>query len=236
MNEVPKFSERLWEWRSFSKTSNKELLNMIHELPMKFDRPTKMTDYYVWTPNCNLNIKMREQDLKIKELMGSQSCYTDITSWSTIFAEQWTTEVYSFPISTFLMKRIVQGLNIGNLSKTLHMAKDKEQFIELLQSQSNSVKVLPIRKEREQHLLPIDENLKDKGHKESEKLVTLEISHVLSPENVHTLSIEHSSIDMIRAAKYKLMRNMNRQVYSDMVSMNYLQAVKLWGLDKKIFE
>ena len=209
---------------------------MIHELPMKFDRPTKMTDYYVWTPNCNLNIKMREQDLKIKELMGSQSCYTDITSWSTIFAEQWTTEVYSFPISTFLMKRIVQGLNIGNLSKTLHMTKDKEQFIELLQSQSNSVKVLPIRKEREQHLLPIDENLKDKGHKESEKLVTLEISHVLSPENVHTLSIEHSSIDMIRAAKYKLMRNMNRQVYSDMVSMNYLQAVKLWGLDKKIFE
>lgn len=209
---------------------------MIHELPMKFDRPTKMIDYYVWTPNCNLNIKMREQDLKIKELMGSQSCYTDITSWSTIFAEQWTTEVYSFPISTFLMKRIVQGLNIGNLSKTLHMAKDKEQFIELLQSQSNSVKVLPIRKEREQHLLPIDENLKDKGHKESEKLVTLEISHVLSPENVHTLSIEHSSIDMIRAAKYKLMRNMNRQVYSDMVSMNYLQAVKLWGLDKKIFE
>ena len=209
---------------------------MIHELPMKFDRPTKMTDYYVWTPNCNLNIKMREQDLKIKELMGSQSCYTDITSWSTIFAEQWTTEVYSFPISTFLMKRIVQGLNIGNLSKTLHMAKDKEQFIELLQSQSNSVKVLPIRKEREQHLLPIDENLKDKGHKESEKLVTLEISHVLSPENVHTLSIEHSSIDMIRAAKYKLMRYMNRQVYGDMVSMNYLQAVKLWGLDKKIFE
>jgi hypothetical protein len=203
---------------------------------MKFDRPTKMTDNYVWTPSCNLNIKLREQDLKIKELMRSQSCDTNITSWSTTFAEQWITEVYSFPISTFLMKRIVQGLNIGNVSKTLNMAKDKEQFIELLQSQSNSVKVLSIRKEREQHLFPIDENLKDDGYKESERLVTIELSHVLIPEDVYTLSVESSSIDMIRAVKHKLMRNMDRQVCSDMVSMNYLQAVKLWGLDKKMFE
>jgi hypothetical protein len=236
MNKVPKFSERLWEWRSFSKTINKDLLKVIRELPMKFDRPTKMTDNYVWTPSCNLNIKLREQDLKIKELMRSQSCDTNITSWSTTFAEQWITEVYSFPISTFLMKRIVQGLNIGNVSKTLNMAKDKEQFIELLQSQSNSVKVLSIRKEREQHLFPIDENLKDDGYKESERLVTIELSHVLIPEDVYTLSVESSSIDMIRAVKHKLMRNMDRQVCSDMVSMNYLQAVKLWGLDKKMFE
>jgi hypothetical protein len=236
MNEVPKFSERLWEWRSFSSTINKDLLNVIHELPMKFDRPTKMTDNNVWTPNCNLNFKLREQDLKIKGILGSHPCYRDITSGIFIFAEQWTTEVYSFPISTVLMKRIVHGLNIGNLSKALHVAKDKEQFIESLQSQSNSVKVLSIHKEREQHLLPIDENLKDKGHKESEKLVTIEISHLLSPEDVYTVSVEHSSVDMVRTAITMLFRNVDNRVFRGMAFMNYLQVVKMWGLGKKIFD
>ena len=37
---------------------------MIQKLPVKFDRPTKMTDNYVWTPDCSLNIKLREGDLK----------------------------------------------------------------------------------------------------------------------------------------------------------------------------
>ena len=68
MKQIPKFSEKLWEWRSFNKTSHKNLSDMIQELPVKFDRPTKMTDNYVWTPDCSLNIKLREEDLKIKEL------------------------------------------------------------------------------------------------------------------------------------------------------------------------
>lgn len=49
------------------------------------------------------------------------------------------------------MKRIVQGLNIGNLSKSSRRTKDKDQFIELLQSQSNSVKMLSVVKNRQQH-------------------------------------------------------------------------------------
>ncbi|HYZ59022.1 MAG TPA: hypothetical protein VE544_05120 [Nitrososphaeraceae archaeon] len=80
------------------------------------------------------------------------------------------------------MKRIVQGLNTGNLSKSSRRTKDKDQFIELLQSQSNSVKVLSIVKNRQQNLLPVDRNLKYKGNKDLEKLVTIEVSHALSPE------------------------------------------------------
>jgi hypothetical protein len=173
MNEAPKFSETLWEWRTFSKTFEKSLLNMIRVLPVKFDRPTKMTDNYVWTPNCNLNIKLREQDLKIKELLGSQPCHMENTLGISTYAELWTTEFYRFPISTFLMKRIVQGLNIGNLSKSSRRTKDKDKFIELLQSQSNSVKVLSIVKNRQHHLLPVDGNLKYKGNKDLERLVTI---------------------------------------------------------------
>jgi len=236
MNENPKFSEKLWEWRAFSKTFHKNLLNMVQDLPAKFDRLTTMTDNYVWTPHCNLNIKLREKDLKIKEIICFHSCYMDNASGNTTYAEQWTMEVYSFPISTLLVKRIGNGLNISNISKSLPLVEDKEQFIRVLQSESDSVRVLSIFKQREQRLLPIDEELKGKGNKEQGNLVTVEISHLASPEEVSTLSIEHSSIDNVLAARPKIMGNVDKKIYRGMISMNYLQAVKVWGLGKKIFD
>ena len=133
------------------------------------------------------------------------------------------------------MKRIVQGLNTGNLSKSSRRTKDKDQFIELLQSQSNSVKVLSIVKNRQQNLLPVDRNLKYKGNKDLEKLVTIEVSHALSPEDVYTLSV-HSSVDIVRDAIPMLMRNMDKRVYRGMVFTNNLKVVKMWGLGKKIFD
>ena len=209
---------------------------MIQGLPVKFDRPTKMTDKYVWTPDCNLNIKLREQDLKIKELIGFQPCEMDDALGTTTYVEQWTTEVYTFPIPTLLMKRIGNGLGIRNLPRSLSLVENKEQFIESLQSHSNSVRILSIFKQREQHMLPIENGPKDKCDKRVGELVTVEISHLASPEDVSTLSIEHSCIDMVMAAIPSIMRDVDMQVYRSMIFMNYLQVVKIWGLGKKIFD
>jgi hypothetical protein len=209
---------------------------VIHELPMRFDRPTKMTDNYVWTPDCNLNIKLRDQDLKIKELIVSQSCRMDNTLGITTYAEQWTTEVYCFPIPLLLMKRIGKGLGLRNMSKSSPLIEDKEQFIESLQSQSNSVRVISVFKQREQRLLPIENNLKEKVNKGPGGLATVEISHLAGPEDVSTLSIEHVNIDNVIAAIPKTMREADKQIYRGMIFMNYLQAIKIWGLGKKIFD
>ena len=207
---------------------------MIQKFPVKFDRPTKMTDNYVGTPGCSLNIKLREEDLKIKELKSSKSCHMNDTSANITYIEQWTTEVFSFPISRFLMKRIGKRLNISNISDSLPPLDDKERFIALLQSQSNSVRVLSVSKQREQRLLPIDEDLK--GNQELGELVTVEISHLTGPEDVYTLCIEHSSIDKVIAAISKIMGDTDEKIYRGMVFMNYLQAVKVWALGKKIFD
>ena len=64
------------------------------------------------------------------------------------------------------MKRIGMELGISNMSKSLPLVEDKDQFIEFLQSQSNSVRVLSIFKQREQRLLPIDESIKGNYKKE----------------------------------------------------------------------
>ena len=235
MNGTSKFSERLWEWHLFSNTLHRSLLKVIQGLPVKFDRPTKMTDDYVWTPDCNLNIKLREQDLKIKELINFQPCGMHNVLDTTTYVEQWTTEVYSFPIPTLLMKRIAKGLGIRNLPRSSPLVENKEQFIESLQSHSNSVRILSIFKQREQHMLPIENDPKDKCDKGVGELVTVEISHLSSPEDISTLSIEHSSIDMVMAAIASIMRDVDKQIYKGMMFMNYLQAVKIWGLGKKIF-
>jgi hypothetical protein len=237
MNGDPKFSERLWEWRSFSKTSHKSLMNVIHELPLKFDRPTRMTDNYVWTPDCNLNIKLRDQDLKIKELIGSQPYDMDNALGVTTNAEQLTTEVYSFPIPVLLMKRIGKGLGLRNVPRSSRLIEDKEQFIESLQSQSNSVRIISVFKQREQRLLlPIENAPKEKINKLQGEIATIEISHLAGPEDVFTLSIEHASIDKVIAAIPKIMRYASKQTYRGMIFMNYLQAVKIWGLGKKLFD
>jgi hypothetical protein len=181
-----------------------------------------------------LNIKLREEDLKIKELKSSQPCHIDDISANITYAEQWTTEVFSFPISTFLLKRIGKGLNISNIPDSLPPVEDKERFIALLQSQSISVRVLSVSKQREQRLLPIDED--PKSNKELGELVTVEISHLTGPEDVYTLCIEHSSIDKVIAAISKIMGDTDEKIYRGMVFMNYLQAVKVWGLGKKIID
>lgn len=237
MSEDPKFSEILWEWRSFSKKYQKSLLNELRDLPVKFDRPTKMTDNYVLTPNAILNTKLRDKDLKIKQLLDSRLCYWDDTYQKRTKVEQWITEIFGFPISTFLLKRVTIGLNINGVPESLPVASNKEQFIASLQSLSNSVKVVSVSKEREQHLLPVNVDRYKSGSRETSELVTVEISRLTSPEGVASLSIEHSNVYAVEAALSKIMKSINgKDPKRSMISMNYLEAIKVWVLGKKLFD
>lgn len=67
--------------------------------------------------------------------------------------------------------------------------------------------------QRKQHLLCIDEGLKEKGNKEQGELVTVEILHLKRPEDVFTLSVEHTTIDNEIAAILKLVRDMDKRAY-----------------------
>jgi hypothetical protein len=152
----------------------------------------------------------------------------------TTYAEQWTTEVYSFPISVLLMKRIGKGLSLRNMSRSLRLIEDKEQFIESLQSQSNSVRIISVFKQREQRLLPIENDLKEKVNKGLVELATIEISHLADPEDVFTLSIEHASIDKVIAAIPKIMRDADKQTYRGMIFIELFTSSKNMGTRKKI--
>ena len=95
------FKETLWEWRSFGRL-DPSAYDSISTLPVKAGKPIKMLDRYLCKADCEVNIKLRDKDLKIKSLQYKTN--TGI--------EQWTTQVYNFPISASLFKVITSALKL----------------------------------------------------------------------------------------------------------------------------
>jgi hypothetical protein len=76
------------------------IYNSISSLPIIVGKPIKMLDRYLCRVGCEANIKLRDKDLKIKSLH-----YKTDTG-----IEQWTTEVYNFPISANVFRNITSSL------------------------------------------------------------------------------------------------------------------------------
>lgn len=83
--DKPKVEETLWEWRTFDNRVDSNLRRNILRLPVKDGKSIEMQDRYLCRVGCNVNIKIREEDLKVKNF---HKTYAGI--------EQWTTEAYGF--------------------------------------------------------------------------------------------------------------------------------------------
>jgi hypothetical protein len=96
--ENPVFKETLWEWRAFDIRVHPDICRKILNLPIKDGKPIEMLDRYICRVGCDINIKIRDQDLKIKNFHEK----------THIGVEQWTTEVYNFPVSAALFENITR--------------------------------------------------------------------------------------------------------------------------------
>jgi hypothetical protein len=81
-----KFKETLWEWHRFSLKVDLGILRKICSLSEKSSKPTKMVDNYLFRSGCEINLKIRNEDLRIKKLVKKRSKGI----------EQWRTEAYQF--------------------------------------------------------------------------------------------------------------------------------------------
>ena len=91
-NEQPLYTEILWEWRAFGRQIEPNLQRVIQTLQKKPAKPTIFQDNYLWIPNCEINLTLRVDELRIKRILNSDS--TDKT------IQQWMTQAYNFPISS----------------------------------------------------------------------------------------------------------------------------------------
>src|SRR5215467_219702 len=98
----PVFKEILWEWRAFAIKVDPNICRNILNLPLKDGKSTKMLDRYICRLGYDTNIKIRDKDLRLKNL--HDKTHEGI--------ERWTTEVYIFPISAAIFRNITKALNI----------------------------------------------------------------------------------------------------------------------------
>jgi hypothetical protein len=133
-----------------------------------------MLDRYICRLGYDTNIKIRDKDLKLKNL--HDKTHEGI--------ERWTTEVYNFPISAAIFRNITKALNIDLLERAI---RDGQQLISILSKVTSSVQVINVQKRRELHVWP-------SGDRNG---ATIELTEISIPEKVMTIGIEHQDLEKV---------------------------------------
>ena len=131
-----------------------------------------MLDRYICRVRCDINIKIRDEDLKVKNLHGKTHAGI----------ERWTTEVYDFPDFN-----ITKALKMDLPGRAI---RDGKQLMSILSQVTPSVQVINVQKLRELHVWP-------SGDADG---ATKELAEISTPEKVVTISIEHRHLDKVNKA------------------------------------
>src|SRR5215470_11298948 len=203
----PVFKEILWEWRTFAIKFDPNICRNILNLPLKDGKSTKMLDRYICRLGYDTNIKIRDNDLKIKNL--HEKSHEGI--------ERWTTEVYNFPISAAIFRNITMALNIDVPVRTI---RDGHQLISILSKVTSSVQVINVQKRRELHVWP-------SGDRNG---ATIELTEICIPEKVMTISIEHQDSEKVtKALEYLQLTSHSMRILS------YVDCLRIWVEEKSLF-
>jgi hypothetical protein len=203
----PVFKEILWEWRAFAIKFDPNICRNILNLPLKDGKSTNMLDRYICRLGYDTNIKIRDKDLKLKNLY-------DKTHEGI---ERWTTEVYNFPISAAIFRNITKVLNIDLLERAI---RDGQQLISILSKVTPSVQVINVQKRRELHVWPSDDR----------NGATIELTEISIPEKVMTISIEHQDLEKVtKALEYLQLTSHSMRVLS------YVDCLRMWVEQKTLF-
>src|SRR5215467_8170445 len=203
----PVFKEILWEWRAFAFKFDPNICRNILNLPLKDGKSTKMLDRYICRLGYDTNIKIRDKDLKLKNL--HDKTHEGI--------EQWTTEVYNFPISAAIFRNITKALNIDLPERTI---RDGQQLISILFKVTPSVQVINVQKRRELHVWP-------SGGRNG---ATIELTEISIPEKVMTIGIEHQDLEKVTKALESLQLTPH-----SMRVLSYVDCLRVWVEEKSLF-
>jgi hypothetical protein len=166
-----------------------------------------MLDRYICRLGCDTNIKIRDKDLKIKNL--HDKTHEGI--------ERWTTEVYNFPISAAIFRKLTKALNIDLPRRAI---RDGQLLISILSQVTASVRIISVQKRRELHVCPSDDR----------NGATIELTEISIPEKVMTISIEHRDLEKVtKALDYLELTSHSIRVLS------YVDCLRVWVEEKSLF-
>jgi hypothetical protein len=203
----PVYKEILWEWRAFAIKVDPNICRNILSLPLKDGKSTKMLDRYICRLGYDTNIKIRDKDLKLKNLHAKT--HEGI--------ERWTTEVYNFPISAAIFRNITKSLNLDLPERAI---RDGQELISILSKVTPSVQIISVQKRRELHVWPSNDR----------NGATIELTEISIPEKVMTISIEHQDLEKVTKALEYL------QLTSHFIRvLSHVDCLRVWVEDKSLF-
>lgn len=194
-----------WEWRGFGQTEA-DFRAWFKTLPFFYPPAEKpLRDEYLWTPGCVHNVKLRLDALKFKRLIEQRGDY-----------ERWledTREFLSFPLDAEHLRTLARLLAV-RLPEIPSQPVDRALLLDLIARADPPVRVVPVIKRRRlARWTPTGLNA----------IVILEWTHILQPEAIETLALEHEDLEVLQAAHAQLSPHLTH-----IQPMNYLQAIGRW--------
>jgi hypothetical protein len=192
-----------WEWRGFG-TPRGAVLDTVRGLPLLFDRPQEVVDRYLWSPGCDLNLKLRFGDFKIKRLVDRGS--DGVEEWLENAKEN-----YSFPIDGLVLEEVALALGVDGVSAPDEEIATAEDLVQALRGGASQVSIIDVDKLRWQHAGP------EGG------AAIIEYAEIRAPETIVSIGVEDEDEGKIRATLEKL------GLPGDLRTASYLDALDIWG-------
>ena len=165
-----------------------------------------MLDRCICTLGYDTNIKIRDKDLKLKNL--HDKTHEGLERW---------TKVYNFPISAAIFRNITKALNIDLPGRAI---RDGQQLMSILSQVTPSIQVINVQKRRELHVWPFSDI----------NGATIELTEISIPEKVMTISIEHQDLEKVtKALEYLQLTSHSMRVLS------YVDCLRVWIEEKSLF-
>lgn len=206
-----------WEWRGFGRVDD-ALKERLRGLPSLLDVEWQATDFYLWAPDCPVNVKLRGNDLKLKRFLAARDGL-----------EQWVedeTEVFPFPLSPTVVARLCADLGVILPPLPNLQALDQASLLALLLGASPSIRLIPVAKSRRLCWLP-----QALGGLQPDPPVLVELTEITAPESVTTVALEHPQPEAVHAALDAL-----DLLASPLLPLNYLQALALWANGQRVLD
>lgn len=203
-----------WEWRGFGRPAP-SLAQHIRRLPPLLEEDWQVTDFYLWAPDCPLNVKLRGDDLKLKRFLTAVEGL-----------EQWLedpAEVFPFPLTPAVVNALCAELGVTP-PRPPQQPLDRPALLALLVHSGSPVRLIPVAKRRFLGWLALTAD-------QSAPAVLVELTEITAPETLTTVAVEHPEPTAVRAALDAL-----GLPGRGLQPLNYLQVLALWANGRRVLD
>jgi hypothetical protein len=199
-----------WEWRAFGSVPLSTVLHVVNRCDKHFgpeDSGNQHTDEYLWAPGCDVNVKLRDKELKFKRLLEKteDGC------------ELWTEEedeMFPFPLADAALDFIRSHMKVALPERVDEIRGSLEDFKRFLPSFDPPVRIIPVKKYRIEYDCVVDD-----------ATLIVELAEVMEPVSIWSIGIEGE--DLIKPPSSKVDKAASRKSLTQILQLR--DTLKLPG-------